>query len=377
MALNAIRSYVNPTVQTPAGFPGVVEDRFAIIRSYRNANRVAAVKQVVVDTQANSREYTIVLCGLEVAITSDASGTKAEIANALADAINAFPENGRVEAESDGVDTVTITALQAGEDFDLYTLDAYLTASEVTAASNVEAIDFGRIVCQTSDGLGIQLPAANTPVAQVSHATPTNVNSVRYEVGVRMDDGVSFSVSYPSDSSASVQEIVEGLVSQFNTEAPPSTVIATEDNTKVILTAEVAGVGFEVTVTSEGGANWTVTTPTANVAPDFSQRIAGVVRHVFGRPTGKIEADEVCDVIERGAKVYLVPENEPASVSSVVYLRHTDNADDPNLVKGRVRFDDDSSGECIALSARSCRLLSTVADNSARYAFAIDNLEVA
>lgn len=376
MALNAIKSYVAPILQTPAGFPGVVEDLHPKRRLYANANRVAAVKTVTVDTAANSREYSIVLCGLTVSITSDASATVTEIATAFKNEINDnFPENGRVSASS-ALGVVTITGLQPGEDFGLYTLDAYLTVATTTAASNADPLQFGAVVCRTSDGLGVAAPSPNTPVAQVWHATPDADNTLEYMLGVRLiDDGRIYVASYTSDGSATVQEIVEGITADLNAKLPASTVAATEDNTKVILTAEVAGTAFEVFSAAGVGGTWTLAEATANVSIGLDNPLVGVVEFVAFRPTGQIEPDENCNVVTGADGIWLKPENAPASIASPVYVRHTDDASDPEKVAGRIRFDDDSSGDAVLVSG--LELVRLAADSSGRYLFSLDRLQVA
>jgi hypothetical protein len=118
--------------------------------------------------------------------------------------------------------------------------------------------------------------------ARATEVTPTAVNSLTYLLTVHMTSGtysgLGFTATYIADGSASVQEICEGLVAQINALMPASTVIATEDNTKVILTAEVAGVGFEVDAGSSTTAVVTISTTTANVALSgaLSSSFAGV-----------------------------------------------------------------------------------------------------
>ncbi len=71
-----------------------------------------------------------------------------------------------------------------------------------------------------------------TPVVQHSHAYVVTLN------------GTDF--TYTSDSATTAQEIVEGLVAQINAGSEPVT--ASEDNTKVTLTADVAGIPFTVAI---------------------------------------------------------------------------------------------------------------------------------
>lgn len=103
-------------------------------------------------------------------------------------------------------------------------------------------------------------------VAQVSHVTFSSAaNNSNYTVTISQDGAEIASETYTSDGSATAQEIVEGLTALLEAALPASTVAVTEDNTKLILTAEVAGVPFSVVASSTGaGVTATITANTAN-----------------------------------------------------------------------------------------------------------------
>lgn len=139
------------------------------------------------------------------------------------------------------------------EDLGVSTTDpVYVAAQAIKAQSSLGPLP---------DSIGVVKRLAN--VAQVIELVPTVVNSVEYRVSITID-GTTTPAAYTSDGSATLQEIVEGVAAAINTAMAASTVAATEDNTKVILTAEVAGVGFSVSATADGGATWTATETTAN-----------------------------------------------------------------------------------------------------------------
>lgn len=111
---------------------------------YEQAAQVSTIK---VDTAVDTTDYTFSVNGSEVKITSGAGATKKAIADALADeANNTLAVRAAVTAVSDGVDKVTITALQPGVAFLLATSDTNLTAASVTAPASADEIPFGRLV---------------------------------------------------------------------------------------------------------------------------------------------------------------------------------------------------------------------------------------
>lgn len=80
-----------------------------------------------------------------------------------------------------------------------------------------------------------------TPVAQIDTITPTALNNTHYIVTI---DGTEY--DYLSDGSATVSEIVAGLLALIN--ADPNAACTASGSTTLILTANVAGAGFSTTV---------------------------------------------------------------------------------------------------------------------------------
>ena len=102
-------------------------------------------------------------------------------------------------------------------------------------------------------------------VAQVDHVTPANVEEDDiFTVTLENHAGVSSTISFTA-TAATVQNVVEGLCALAVAAAAAATVpwnavTATEDDTKLILTADVAGVPFWCTAAAtEGGGNDTQT----------------------------------------------------------------------------------------------------------------------
>lgn len=113
----------------------------------------AQVYEIVVDTAANDTDYTYTVAGEPITVTSDGSATLAEIADALEVAHNANGiARGIFEAESDGTDTVTLTALIKRTDVEVKSTDANLTVTEATAPDDGGEIKAGKAM--TDDGAG-------------------------------------------------------------------------------------------------------------------------------------------------------------------------------------------------------------------------------
>lgn len=115
-------------------------------------------------------------------------------------------------------------------------------------------------------------------VAQISTCTPANVEvGDVFKVDLSNDAGDSYEISFTA-TAATVQNVVEGLkaagdAAKTAAEAPWDDVTCSEDDTKLTITADTAGVPFYVTTsTVEGGGNDTQTltaaTPTANSGPN-------------------------------------------------------------------------------------------------------------
>lgn len=117
-----------------------------------------------------------------------------------------------------------------------------------------------------------------TAVAQVHDYTPANVEiGDVFKIDLSNDAGESHEISYTA-TAATVQDVVEGLKAAADSastagNSPWDDVTATEDDTKLTLTADTAGVPFYATTTAtDGGGTDTQTlsesTDTASAGPN-------------------------------------------------------------------------------------------------------------
>jgi hypothetical protein len=117
-------------------------------------------------------------------------------------------------------------------------------AADFPASGATEGINraLGAFFSQNPRPENVALLRLASPSTKIFHITPTAANSKAFKLKV---NGTEF--SYTSDSSATVQEIVEGWKAVYDAGAI-SGVTCTEDNLKIILTG-TAGLWFSVELT--------------------------------------------------------------------------------------------------------------------------------
>jgi hypothetical protein len=286
--------------------------------------QAAQVVEVTVDTAANDTLYSVTINTVDVEITSDASATKPEIADALADAINAEPLiSGHVLAASDGVDQVDITSRTPGDGFTFSETDANLSSATPTANATADAVIMGRGVVQDSASSQFaQLADAGNMIAQAIVLTPVVVNSTDYTVAVITAEGVRFEETITSDGSATAQEIVEALEAALNAALPADSVIVTEDNVTLTLTSELAGRPFSAEYSESLLA--TTSSNAANALTDVNAALEGVALfdYAFEVPnedTAEYPGSSVMSVLKRG-RVNVATE-AAVQVGDLVYIR--------------------------------------------------------
>ena len=283
----------------------------------------------------------------------------ATIAKQIQDAINGSSYFGTLYAQSDGVDTVTITYRTKGTAFTLTDSDGNLTTSLVTAASSGSNLPPGIIVMEDSNDTGmggaVTVPASSTAVAKVVDVTPTYSAGDEWTLTVTVL-GVAHSamVTMTTDLDTTLDAMAEAL-----DEALPAstvTVVSTPATaTKLTLTSEVAGQDFDVSssVSDVGGASdpVTIATTTANVTAAFTSDLIGVVvlEQVGELPASGLYVYTPGDVIacgRVGRYDVLVDTGETIAAGNSVYVRTTAGASEQ---LGACRNDTDS-GDCLLWS---------------------------
>jgi hypothetical protein len=333
--------------------------------SRKVGGRAAEVRSVTVDTATGSTTYTIVVSGVTIAVTSASSTSKNAIVTQLVDAINGNATLGAdlyaVESP-DATDALYIYSRRLGEAFTLTESDSNLSIAVVTAADAGDAIPPGVIVCQSSTADEAELPSP--PSAQVVHLTPaTGVDATVTAISIRMTSGPLAGNTYQAESlstAGTVKNVVEALTAAINTAMPASSVVATEDDAKVILTAELPGAGFEVLTLASDDAteDWTIATSVANSL--FSTRVLGVCvleqKLELNTPSSTLvefDVGTMITVADVGTYDVLLDSGETIAVGDPVFVRHTAGGSEQ---RGACRGDADS-GDCSLLTG--ARFIST------------------
>lgn len=133
--------------------------------------------------------------------------------------------------------------------------DGFLTADP----EYIHAVEFMSQAVQPEQfGVG----KYTAPIAQVDTITPTAVNLTLYKVTI---DGVDY--SYTSDASATVAEIVAGLIALIN--ADSAVAVIASGTVTLILTGKVAGVGFITSTNASPNMVLVLTTANHSIADDI------------------------------------------------------------------------------------------------------------
>lgn len=303
---------------------GIPDGRRARIGTYVNSSAQAQqVGTIVFSGHAESK--VVAIDGVN--IDAGTAGSTALMTDAMAAAINAEPRvSGKVSATSDGATTVTVTARWPGVSFTLTEVtdqDNEMTVTQAaTANATASTVAFGRglIGDGTADTVQTKkarLAATGGLAAKVVHATPAvqaeNVTET-FILSVTVE-GVTYYGTFPVASATTVQAIVEGMVLSLNQNLPASTVVATEDNAKVILTAEIAGLDFSVGAGDDDGAAslWTIAVsaggPTYNIDQAFrGVALATIAQNIADDETASYAANSAMEVIEEGPVLVTVEE---------------------------------------------------------------------
>lgn len=296
-----------------------------VIRTLINSNPQAAqVSTITVDAATNSHEYIVTVDDVEVSYTSDATATVAEIANALEAAIDAEPRiSGKLSADSDGVSVVTLTGSYPGLSFTLETEDADLTVADTTAAGEADDIPFGRAVLSTgyqtdeANQSGV-LVAAAALTAQVETITVDFAAGEVYYITVTVD-GVPYFVGVAADTDDATT--ATAIRAALNAILPATTVVVTGATDQVILTAELVGKGFTVSVGLKSGtiARLALVHTTASLATDLGRCLRGVSLYTHDEQNLTVAGDDVVYPANSGVKVLARGEVWVANSESIAY----------------------------------------------------------
>jgi len=283
------------------------------------------VDTITVTGATNSTAYTAVIDGVTCTYTSDATATIAEIADGLAAAIAAEPlANSVVSVSSDGVSVVTLTARIPGLAFVMTAPHAQTTAATTTAAASAAAIPIGRgVITQgySSESYGeanelCALAASSLMTAQVATVTPVYLANSTTTVRVRDMHSGRVIAETTQTHDTNIADLCTEIATDLNTTLPANSVIADgSSGTTVTLTAEVAGLEFDVEV---GVGEGTAATPSTCA---------------LAYTTGPNESTSILRAL-RGISLWSAAIEDSALAAAD--LQHAANAGLPAIAKGSV-----------------------------------------
>lgn len=340
-----------------------------------------AVKQVATYTVATAadEELTITIQpegedARSVSFDEGAVGTTSTKAAGLVLAVNADPVLGKYVIASQSTNTVIITALQPGVGFTATESEANITLAQTTANADAPSLRPGTALVReygtSGDKTKVTDADEDDAVAKVVlvETGGTITNNEIYTVTIRGDfdfDGVPEVYTFPyQDASASAQRLVEGLTAAINATGalPANSVTASEDDSDLILTADVAGLDFIVSasVTDDAGAaatgTLTVSTATANVAHEFAG-ICGMADAIRYDGTNAATWQRVrgnsAPLVERG-DVWVLLDADVSSISPDDPVLFRVNSDASGEVKGAFR-NAKSTSDAIPISPNRAR----------------------
>jgi hypothetical protein len=318
----------------PVGVAGqVLYPHRARFATYVNkAPQAAQVATITVDSHVASEELTVTINGVAISVTNPGSaGSTSTSATALAAAINAeLRVSGAVVAVAATADVV-ITSRWPGVGFTITEGETNLSLAATTANAAAAAVPFGRAV--VGDGVTdtihqrpATLPSASSLGLMVKTATPviqTGNVSETASLGVRIrSTGATYWGHAPTASATTVQALVELLTPALNSVLPANTVVATEDNLKVTLTAEVPGLAFDVLVGdgADADSTWAVADVTVGSTTDINRAFRGVAAasRVVAIGSAEWPANSAMEILEAD-DILVVPE-EAVAPGDPVYV---------------------------------------------------------
>lgn len=230
-------------------------------------------------TAQNSAVYTVVVDTETESITSDGSGTQAEIVAALQNAIRG---NARMygQVTVSGSTTLIVTVRDPGSNLNIQAGTSNLAAVVTQAAGVASSMPFGTFTMQATDADYCQNPSSSAALPKIVDLTPIAVNSQNFSIFIeRMDTGAAQNIEVTSDGSATAQEIATAMAGELTL----TDFTAADTSAKLRLTGP-DGVDYRVTVTQ---GDFTYTVVQASSAAAFTRAILGVLTrdHTVGQVT--------------------------------------------------------------------------------------------
>lgn len=301
------------------GLVGLPVEQNYLDRRRTVVNKTPQAKQVstiLVNTATADYEYINTINSVEISYTAPSGAPSVStVAAGIAAAIEAEPAvGGQVRVTVDTA-TITITGALSGTSFTITSDDdgAKTTVATGTSAASADAVPFGRAVIATDydtpeAGLVGGLAKSTLFTAQVETLTVTYAAGEYYSVTLDMLDGSTPLVAGPVLADTDSTTTATAIYNAINAIMPAVSVVATNPSAGVVvLTAELAGKGFQVSV---GLATGTIArlalvhTTARSPVTDVRLALMGVAEHAYDEEVSTVGGTSVSYPANAGVKVF-------------------------------------------------------------------------
>ena len=331
-----------------AGDPGDMTQPTGAVITRNNNSLEREVKRFTF-TATNDALYTLTIEGVTISYTAGSSGTttttlstdflamfNGQDISATGAVMNSAAEDGMAlgglyEASVDGSLRLVLTSREDGATHTI-TQSSNIAQATVTAASTGVNLYFGKFAMQATEEGGCERPSASAAAAQISTITITPANNAKTEVSVRLEDGREYTSTVTSAGTAVLADDLAAHLSRLNAILPADTVLASENDTVLTLTSEVAGVPFTPGFgTDTATATAVIATTTANADVAVTRSILGILARVHTIPQSyepgsvfdgiSYPAGYDCSIARKGTRWVDVEDDDSVTIGDTVYCR--------------------------------------------------------
>lgn len=300
------------------GVPGKDFDGSGRINTYINSDpKAKQIVDILVSSAVAGDKYTATISGVSASYTAKAGDAIADVANELEEAINYEPLlAGLLLAESDGVDTVTLTALYGGNGFSVTALADGLGATIVQANATADPVPFGRLVL-TVDGDG------RDQLCRLAKATALAKQSATFEastagVGELVRLTIShndelYSAEHVFSAGQTAGDVADGLEAAFN--LLDVALAAVADGAEIKIQVDVAGDKFEIVSFSNA-----LDLIGQEAGDNLNDVAAGITLQSYNVPNGIYPSGRPVSVKDDRGRVFVQTE-DAASLHKKVFVR--------------------------------------------------------
>ena len=263
-------------------------------------NKYPQAKQVwtvTIGTATNGATYTIDVGGTPFSYVAT-SGTDTVIASGFAEAFNQQTDVSSQFFAVASSATIVLTARTYGVSVTVSDSDAKLSCSLTTAAGSANAVTFGDVCVKlsgrTRDGKPFATCASSSLfTAQVSTLACVYAAGETYQIALTVYGKTYFAGPVVADTNTNTTATAIRAAATAAFASLPVTISGATD--KCIVTANLAGIGFSVAVSTGSGtvSRFTITDTTAGSLVDFNAAAAGLAVAVANQPSNTVGQSSV------------------------------------------------------------------------------------